>query len=31
MISQPGVLFNFRVVDEVNFTVEGAAYNIDRY
>ncbi len=31
MISQPGVLFNFRVADAVNFTVEGAAYNEARY
>ncbi len=31
MIEQPGVLFNFSVVDPVNFTVEGAGWNLDRY
>lgn len=31
LISQPGVLFEFRVVDPVNFTVEGAAWNEARY
>lgn len=31
MVSQPGVLFEFKVSDPVNFTTEGAAYNEARY
>lgn len=31
LIEQPGVLFEWKVVDPVNFTVEGAAYNEPRY